>query len=142
MSTYYIDDIEFKYINRLSITDVDYENSYDVSKPYALEKPVLSSELFSESELASAKWSLKYTVNGGIEKELKADSNGNFAMPITENGEISLTWYATVSGITVNTSDSFVYGIVPFETDTPYVVNQGKTVVVPMPESEFALDCP
>ena len=137
---YYIDDIEFKYINRLSITDVDYENSYDVSKPYALEKPVLSSELFSESELASAQWSLKYTVNGGVEKELKADANGNFAMPITENGEISLTWYATVSGITVNTSDSFVYGIVPFETDTPYVVNQGKTVVVPMPESEFALD--
>lgn len=139
-ATYYIDDIEFSYINRLSISEVDYEDSYDVSKAYKLEKPVLTSELFSESELANAKWSVKYTVNGGNEKELKADSKGNFALPATENGEIALTWYATVNGVTVKTSDSFIYGIVQFETNTPYVVNQGNTLVLSMPESSFTLD--
>ncbi len=139
-ATYYFDDIEFEYINRLSMSDVSYENSFDVSKPYALEKPVLTSELFSDSELLAAKWSVKYTVNGGDVKELKADQNGNFAIPATENGEISLTWSATVNGVTVQTSATFIYGVVPFETDTPYVVNHGKTVNVPVPESEFALD--
>lgn len=139
-ATYQFDDIEFAYINRLSISNVAYETSYDVSKPYALEKPVLTSELFTKAELDGAKWQLTYTLNGGEPVELKADAKGNFAIPNNVNGDIAVTWYATVGGVTVKTSAAFVFGVVPFETETPDVVNQGSTVNVPIPTSEFSLD--
>ncbi len=133
------DDIEFKYLNRLSMDEVSYENYYDVSNPLVLEKPALTSDVYSQAALANAKYELSYTVDGGNPVVVREGTDGKFALTFAEYGKIALTWTVTVEGRSASQTTEFFAGVLELNAVVPTYVEHEGTVEFTAPTCEFDL---
>lgn len=114
--TVYLDDVEIRYIDRLSMTHPEYPDVLDISKGIVLERPVLHSDIFTDEELANAAWSCTYTLDGAQAGEIVPE-NGTYTLCLTKGGYVTVTWTARVGGESVSYSVRFAAGVVPFNVD-------------------------
>lgn len=115
-----IDDFELVHINELSLSKETYEDTYDMSKPYEVKRPALSSDTLTASELDAAVWELSYTLDGGERKVVTPSGDNRYAIDLGgDHGTVAFTWKATVGDLTVTDTYTVVIGEVRIEVDVP-----------------------
>lgn len=91
----YIDDVQFRHLDRLEIEDTNkYENQLDHKDGYELTKPTPTSDDLTAEELAQVSYVLTYSLNGKDEIEIKPDKNGKYVLKLAEDeyGEVQFKW--------------------------------------------------
>lgn len=135
------DDIEFLYLEGMKLADVDYQDSYDLSKTYKAEKPVLTSDMHTETEIANAVYSLKVVNAAGVETVIMPDQNGEYYVNFKKAGKYEFVWTATIGRKSVEKRISVLIASFDFEAEVPVSAYTGETVVLPAPtSSEYALE--
>ena len=145
---YYIDDLTFVYINRLSAEDSNtYEDQIDHTDGYELTKPSIASELLSAEELAKVSFVLTYSLNGKEEIEIKPNADGKYILKLAEGeyGEVVFKWtittpnkWAADGGDLVRTfvSDKVLINCARLDIENAEVVLQDSDTTLALPTSQ------
>ena len=144
----YLDDLQFKYINRLEAKDTNtYEDQINHTDGYELTKPTITSELLSAEELAKVSFVLTYSLNGNKEKEIVPNAEGKYILQLAEeeSGEVVFKWTITTpnkwspdAGDLVRTfvSDKVLIKSVPLTAEHPEIVLQNSEALFDLPTAD------
>ena len=144
----YLDDLQFKYINRLEAKDTNtYEDQINHTNGYELIKPTITSELLSAEELAKVSFVLTYSLNGNKEKEIVPNAEGKYILQLAEeeSGEVVFKWTITTpnkwspdAGDLVRTfvSDKVLIKSVPLTAEHPEIVLQNSEALFDLPTAD------
>lgn len=134
-----IDDVEFTYVKRLEMSGLSYESVLDSTTPYTVAKPTISTNYYTQEEMAAAAYVLKYSVNGGAGKEVLPDAQGAYTVTLPTSGEVTFEWTVTMAdGYVVTRSISIDVGV-QLEADVPSSGTVGEAIALSAPTSEYTL---
>ncbi len=135
------DDIEFLYLEGMQFGDLNYEASYDMAKPYKAEKPVLTSDMHTQTEIANAVYELKLVNAKGEESIVMPDQNGEYYVNFKKAGKYEFVWKATIGTRSVEKRVSALIASFDFEAEVPASAYTGEMVTLPAPtSSEYTLE--
>ena len=125
-----IDDVKFGYVKRLETSGLDYQDVLDTSAPYTAVKPTLSSEYYSEEQLAAAKYELTYGVNGNDGKPVLPDAQNQFVVTLPKAGTATFKWTVTMpDGYSVSKTVTINVGV-QIDADVQEAGNVGEEITL------------
>ena len=113
--TVYIDDVEITYVNTLSMSQLEYPTTLDISNGIELARPELYSDIFTEAQLEQAVWKCAYSIDDIEEIEISPNADGVYILNLKKGGYITVTWTAQVEQEIATHTTRFAAGIVPFD---------------------------
>lgn len=128
------DDVEFKYMNQLSMSEIECNDTYTMDA-YEVQKPTLASDYYSEALLKAAAYKLSYRIGDSAEIIVDPDVNGKYSIVFPKAGEITLTWAVTVKGYTIYKEYKFQVCAFDIETDIPVSGYIGEAIEISAPTS-------
>ena len=135
------DDIEFLYLEGMKLGTVENADSYDLTKPYLVQKPVLTSDMHTEQEIANASFELNIVNAKGEASVVMPDQQGNYYVNFKNAGKYDIVWKATIGTKSVESRDSVLIASFDFEAEVPESAFTGETVTLPAPtSSEYTLE--
>ncbi len=132
---FYLDDIEFVYVNRLSAETPDYEDVLDKNAPFDAGSLTLDSEYYSAEQLKNADVKLYVSVNGGEEQRMKKTDGIVFG----ESGDVKIKWIITMPDGYALTVEKEIYSGIRMSAANKISGFVGEELEVAAPTAAYAL---